>query len=302
VGIYKKIMVPLDGSSASEIALPYAEGIAVKMAADIVLVSVSEPSFAGADHLYGTYLTSIEDKVLRELAQEDAGQGPKVTGEILLGDPSAEILRYADEKDVSLIVMAGRGRSGSGPWLLGNIATKVLRAAAKPVLLVKVAADSKAILQKDLLRKVLLPLDGSETGEQAIAHAEALIQAFGAQTVLMQALQPLGDISGEGYRGYPVPSQEELRRLNERGKQFAEDYLDGVAKTLKEKGLETSSVVLQGAPADEILKYAEAKAIDLIAMSTHGRSGIGRWLLGSVTEKVLHAGDTAVLVVRATET
>jgi nucleotide-binding universal stress UspA family protein len=300
--MYKKIMVPLDGSSASEIALPYAEEIAVKMAADLILVSVSEPAAAGADQLYGAYLKSIEEKVLRGLEQRGAGERPKVTSEVLLGAPATEILTYADENDVSLIVMAGQGRSSSGPWLLGNIAAKVLRAAAKPVLLVKVAGDRTAVIQKNLIRKVLLPLDGSKIGEQAIPHAEALIQGLGAQTVLLQALDPLKEIKGEGYRGYPVLPEAELRALNDRRRKFAEAYLDGVVKTFKEKGLDTSSVVLRGSPAEEILEYAGANSIDLIAMSTHGRSGIGRWVFGSVTDKVLHAGDTAVLVVRATGT
>jgi nucleotide-binding universal stress UspA family protein len=78
-------------------------------------------------------------------------------------------------------------------------------------------------------------------------------------------------------------------------------YLESVAKDVREKGLSASSAVGSGAPADQIIDYAEANAIDLIAMSTHGRSGITRWVFGSVTDKVLHAGNTVVLTVRASK-
>jgi nucleotide-binding universal stress UspA family protein len=300
--LYKTIMIPLDGSSASEIALPYAEEIAVKTAADIILVSVSEPAAAEADQLYSAYLKSVEEKVSRRVQEWGTGKRPRVTSGVLVGNPSSEILRYADETNVDLIVMASRGRSTRGPWLLGNIAAKVLRATSKPVLLVKVAADSTAVLQKNLIRRILLPLDGSKMGEQAIPHAESLIQALGAQAVLIQALEPLKEIKGEGYRGYPVLSEAELRVLNERRREFARAYLDGMSNAFKEKGLRASITVLRGSPADQILEYARANAIDLIAMSTHGRSGVGIWVFGSVTDKLLHAGDTAVLVVRATPT
>lgn len=300
--MFDRIMVPLDGSSASEIALPYAEEIASRLAKEIILVSVCEVAAAGADQLYRTYLKSIEERVLRELEHFECRESPKVRSEILIGSPAPEILRFADENDVSLITMASHGRSGGTPWLLGNVAAKVLRAAKKPVLLIKVAAEATTLLQRRLIRKVLLPLDGSKLGEQAVPYAEKLIQGVGAQTVLIQALEPLKEIKGEGYRGYPVLSETELRAVNERRKKFAEDYLEGMVKTFKEKGLPASCLVVRGSPAEQILDYAQKNGVDVIAMSTHGRSGMGRWVFGSVTDKILHAGDTAVLMVRASET
>jgi nucleotide-binding universal stress UspA family protein len=92
-----------------------------------------------------------------------------------------------------------------------------------------------------------------------------------------------------------IKEEEEAKR----GSALA--YLDSVGKAFREKGLSTSSIVALGSPADKIIDYADANAIDLIAMSTHGRSGIGRWVFGSVTDKVLHAGDKPVLAVRATK-
>ena len=128
----------------------------------------------------------------------------------------------------------------------------------------------------------------------AIPCIEALAHGLGAELILYHVVDPgsmwatigpeaLYDIAGE---------------VNER-KVSALAYLDDVGKLLKKNGLHTLSEIDIGSPADQIIDYAEANAIDLIAMSTHGRSGIGRWVFGSVTDKILHAGHTPVLVVPA---
>jgi nucleotide-binding universal stress UspA family protein len=149
--IYEKIMVPLDGSNAAEIALPYAEEIAARLGAEIILVSVSGPTVEAKDHLYRSYLDKITEQVRGRLDDWGAKEGAKVQSEVFAGKPASEILRYADENNVSLIAMASRGRSGRGPWLLGNIAAKVLRATQKPVLLIRAPADETALQQRSLV-------------------------------------------------------------------------------------------------------------------------------------------------------
>jgi len=296
--MYEKILVPLDGSSAAEIALPYAEEIAAKQGAEIILASVSELTAVETDHLYRSYLEGIAGQVESQLKDWGAKAETKVKSEVLLGTPASEILRYADENDVSLIIMASRGRSSRGPWLLGNIAAKVLRATGKPVLLIRAPADKAALQQKSLVRRILVPLDGSKLGEVAIPQAEALVQVLGAELILFQAF--VTPISVGGYERYSVPPTA-FKEREEQIRASAMDYLDSLGKVFQEKGLKTLSVVREGSAPEQILKYAETNGIDLIAMSTHGRSGIGRWVLGSVTDKVLHAGDMAVLTVRATK-
>jgi nucleotide-binding universal stress UspA family protein len=296
--MYERILVPLDGSSAAEIALPYAEEIAAKHGAEIILASVSELAAVETDHLYRSYLERIVEQVQRQLKDWGAKEEAKVKSEVLLGRPAREILWYADENNVSLITMASRGRSSRGPWLLGNIAAKVLRATGKPVLLIRAPVGNAALQQRRLVRKILVPLDGSELGEVAIPYAEALAQVLGAEVVLFQAFTP-PTLEG-AYRYSSIPANT-LKEVEEHMRESAMDYLDSLGKAFQEKGLRTLSVVREGSAPDQILEYAEANGIDLIAMSTHGRSGIGRWVLGSVTDKVLHAGDKAVLTIRATK-
>lgn len=144
-----------------------------------------------------------------------------------------------------------------------------------------------------------MPLDGSKLGEVAIPYAEALAQVLGAELILFQAFTP-PTLEEGAYRYSSIPKTT-LKEAEEQMRASAMAYLDSVGKTFQEKRLSTSSVVRLGSAPEQILEYAKANAIDLIAMSTHGRSGIGRWVMGSVTDKVLHAGDTAVLTVRATK-
>lgn len=209
---------------------------------------------------------------------------------VLLGKPADEILHCADENNVGLIAMTSRGSSVRGPWLLGSIAAKILRATGKPVLLIRAPATDVALRQKSLVKRILVPLDGSELGEAAIPCTEALAQALGAELVLFRVVEPERTWTGEVC--YATPQEEESRKIS------AIPYLDGVGKPLKDRGLSISCAAGLGSPADQIIDYAKVNAIDLIAMCTHGRSGIGRWTFGSVTDKVLHAGDTAVLIAR----
>ncbi len=292
--MFERILVALDGSKPAEMVIPYAEEIAAKLGSRLMLVSVSESAGADTEHLYQAYLKRMADQVQNELWEWGVRDAAHVEGKILVGKPANAILRRADRSNVGLLVMASRGSSGQGrPWLLGSIAAKVLRATGKPVLLIRAPAKREAVQQRRLIRKILVPLDGSGPGESAIPYAEALAQASGAELVLAQVLEPaITWGSYEGYASYRAPEDWETRKAS------ATAYLDDVGKQLKERGITASSVVVLGSPAEQIIDYAKANSIDLIAMSTHGRSGIGRWVFGSVADKVLHAGDTPVLVVR----
>jgi nucleotide-binding universal stress UspA family protein len=297
MGMYERILVPLDGSNAGEMVLPYAAEIASKTGIELILVSVSEVTGDARDPLYHIYLERITEQVEHQLEDWGAQGAARVRNEVLAGDPASEILRYADEGNVSLIAMASRGRSEHAPWLLGNIAAKVLRATAKPVLLVRTPADTAALQQRSLVKRILVPLDGSQVGEAALPYAVGLAQELGAELVFYQVLKHVVLVAAEGATMSSAMYEEEEKHR----RASAMAYLESVAKDVREKGLSASSAVGSGAPADQIIDYAEANAIDLIAMSTHGRSGITRWVFGSVTDKVLHAGNSPVLTVRASK-
>jgi nucleotide-binding universal stress UspA family protein len=295
--MYERIMVPLDGSNAAEMVLPYAEEMATKFNTEIALVSVAEPAPTEFDHLFRVYLHTIQEKVRAELIHWGARPGRRVDVEVLFGKPADEILTYAAGKNVSLVVMASRGRSGEGPWLLGTIAAKVLRATTKPVLLVRKEAPAEGLQRKGLIKRILVPLDGSKVAERIIPHAQELAKVMGGEVILFKAYESLfRTMSHDAIVGISV---EEAKKANKHREEEAKGYLKAIAGPFREMGLTVSEVVVSGDPAEVILHYAESSAVDIITMSTHGLSGIKRWVFGSVTDKVLHAGDMPVLVVRA---
>jgi nucleotide-binding universal stress UspA family protein len=289
--MYKRILVPLDGSNAAEIVVPYAEELAANLGAEIIAVSVYE-SPDDMSHLHSYYLECVVERIKRQIKELQPGTEVKIHSEVLRGKPAKQILHYADEMKVSLIAMASYGSSGREPKLLGNIATKVLWSTSKPVLLVRTPAKDAKLKQKMLIKKILVPLDGSKTGETIIECAEVLAKALDAELVLFQVLEPLRTVAGfETVAPYSIPQSEESIKV------AARTYLNEVEKPLKEKGIKTSTVIVWGSAAERIIEYAEANT-DLVTISSHGRSGVGRWVLGSVTEKVLQIGDKPVLVAR----
>jgi len=291
--MYEKILVTLDGSTAAEMVIPYAEEMAARLGSQMIIVSVSEPGAAGTERLYQGYLDSTAQTAQRDINAWMPRKEAKVQSAVLGGKVADEILRFADQNNVGLIAMTSRGSSGRGPWLLGSIAAKVLRATNTPLLLVRAPASESAIEQKRLIRRILVPLDGSELGAAAIPYAEALGVALDADLVLLHVLQPAVFLTPAAGA---VPYAQPL--ADDRANAQAIEYLKGVREPLKQRGLRVSCAVVVGSPADKIIDYAHENAIDLIAMSSHGRSGFGRWVFGSVADKVLHAGEAPVLVVR----
>ena len=297
--MYERILVPLDGSSQGEIVLPYVYQMATRFRAEILLVSVAEPSIPQPDQLHRSYLSHLTEQMQRELREWEPKGETGIQSKVLLGEPADEILKCGDQYKASLLVMASRGRSSRGPWILGNVAAKVLRATDKPIMLVRSPAKGDALHQKRLINKVLVPLDGSPIAEQVLPHAEGVARILGSELFLFHVFEPMRKYAGGlVYRALP---NEVVDAENARRKQAGLSYLDEISKKLKDRGISVTSGVAPGSPAEQILDYADANRMDLIAMSTHGRSGVGRWVFGSVTDKVLHAGDTAVFVVRATQ-
>ncbi len=146
-----------------------------------------------------------------------------------------------------------------------------------------------------MYKEILVPLDGSELAESAIPHARELAKAFGARITLLSVIEPVAMYSQPGVVG-PVISvavniQEEMETLGQ--------YLDGIAEQLRAENIEVQRVAKEGDPASQICDYAHESKADVIVMSTHGRSGIRRWVYGSVADRVLRGARVPVLLVRA---
>lgn len=149
-----------------------------------------------------------------------------------------------------------------------------------------------------MYRKVLVPLDGSELAECVLPHMEALAKGGSVQNVIFvrvvepYALSPV--------RGDPIFTEEELNRIDSQSKKVAKSYLDQLVSRISYgNSVKIQTEVLTGRTADTLIDYASKNQVDLIIIATHGRSGISRWLLGSVADRIVRSSHIPVLMVRA---
>lgn len=297
----KQILVPLDGSELAEVALPYAEELAVRLGMGMKLLRVvTLPVYS---ELSGGVYTLEQEAASRSGAQEYLERvscnlkvkGIDVQPDIKCGAAAEEIMVYAAKDEIALVVLATHGHSGVLRWALGSVADKVTRGTEKPVMLIRAKGQHPAKPAQQILKKILVPLDGSTEGEAVIPHVDWLASGLGAEIILFQALAGgYHTITAKGY-GYAIYPEQQIAS----DKAFAEKYLSGVGKQLKEKNIKLGEKVRLGNAAEEIIEFADEVGVDLVAMSTHGRSGVGRWVLGSVAEKVLHEGNKPLLLVRS---
>jgi nucleotide-binding universal stress UspA family protein len=173
------------------------------------------------------------------------------------------------------------------------VADKVLRGASVPVLLLRARLDEP--IAAHLPHRILVPLDGSMLAEQALPLAADLARRGNAGLILCRGIGWPRDRGG-------VPTDEELPgdvALIRQARELAQRYLTGVSQGLIRPGLAVTTVVVVGPAADAILACAEGQQAELIVMSTHGRGGLGRWVYGSVADRVLRGATIPILLVRA---
>ena len=306
--MYKRMLVPLDGSKLAETTLTYAKEVAGRLDVEVILLHVANPALSDTMTMYRAYVDHAAELVrdrATQIRQEGGISGisgtPAIRAEVLTGYPADEILRYAFEKDVDLILMATHGWSGVRRWILGSVADKVLKASTIPVWLVRANVPAENIRGLGRGSRILVPLDGSELAEMVLPHVEALALQPGTEPVdviLLSVIEPLvlpaSVALPEASLNWGRLSEEHMLRA----RKGLDEYLLNTGDKLKEAGVSVRHEVLEGRPADEIIDYAAKNRVDLVIMATHGRSGLSRWAYGSVAEKVLMSSTSPILLVR----
>jgi nucleotide-binding universal stress UspA family protein len=259
--MYKKILVPLDGSELAEVALPYAEELAGKLDSEITLLYVSDLSRDNnsAEDPHQIYLQkiadAIKDNAARYSGKAKTGQAVDVKPVILTGNPADKIVNYADSENIGLIVMATHNYSGIKRWALGSVADRVIKTTTRPVEIIRAKGDQPDVRENTILNKVLVPLDGSNEGEAIIPYIEELASSLKIKVVLVQVLS-------SGYATVDNYIQLNEQQI-ESDKVTAAAYLDNIRVGLKEKGIDIadeagSGIVIRfGNAAEEIIQLAD---------------------------------------------
>ena len=286
----QNILVPCDGSAFSEQAIEPAADMARRAHAHLHIVQVHEPLWAGFEkplvHASDTdqAVQLDEEQALAQLAARCERLESFKPHTALLAAPVGKALReYVQSRNIDLIVMATHARGGIERMILGSVADEMIRTAGVPLLLIRPRADAQYAPARLDVRHMLIPLDGSPLAEAVIAPASSIAALTGARMTLLRVLQPFRVVMGAF--DMPVYVEGDAMRLDVR----PDPYLPHVATQVRARGSDVEVAVVSAANAAQgILDYAATHAVDMIAMSTHGRGGLLRLLAGSVANAVMH--------------
>jgi nucleotide-binding universal stress UspA family protein len=300
--VYRKILVPLDGSDLAEAPLDYAQRLAAKAGAELILLHVCVPrechSLAhggDSDTEHRLYLEGKAEDVRRSMARSGC-ENPVVRSVLLTGEPSYEIPRYADESPVDLIAMATHGRSGVRHWVMGSVAIHVHRCSRVPIRLVRSfpAKDSPPNWPE---RRILVLLDGSDLAEQVVPYVIDHGKMGHATVTLIRVNEPPHG-SAAYPKSMPLSWEEYSRRVTNQQLQQSRSYLQGIARQLRLAGLAVRTCSLLGNPASEIVEYIERHRFNLTAMTTSAVCAGGVWPIGSVASSIINGTSTPILLVK----
>lgn len=311
--MYTSVFVPLDGSTFGEHALPLAISIAKRAKAKLTLVNVHAPLKAvyleGAaflDESVDDDIKAHQEAYLKVVADRvKAVTDTPVETKLLEGEVSSAISEEAANSGADLVVMTTHGRGPMGRFWLGSVADELIRHLPMPLLLVRPEEES-ADLNKDVaLKHLLISLDGSELSEKILGSAVELGKLWDADYTLVRIIKPVMPM--EAPMEVPSVAQamqavlQKMDTLQENLKEQANKYLNGVAEKLRAEGLTVKTKVdVDEKPAHAILEDVETAPADVVAIETHGRSGLSRFFLGSVADKVVRGSHVPVLLHRPT--
>ena len=303
MAVFKRILVPLDGSQVAEQTLGYMRWLGRRLEAPIELLRVIEPiphelvnvaERASLERVESDLRARSED-YLESVAGPMREGGLQVSCTVLEGQPAFGIVSAAEKVPHTLIAMSTHGRTGIDRWLLGSVTDKVSHSTSAPLLVIRSTGDV-AKAESAILSGILVPLDGSNAAEQVLPHVVGLAKPLGLSVTLARVTPDPG-----AFFGYLYDSASITEEMSVRVDAHAEEYMAKVSESLRSQGVVSTQRVLHGDPATELLRIAGETPNTAVAMVTHGTSGVGSWVIGAVTSRVIRYSSGPTLVVRADE-
>lgn len=294
----QRVLFPTDLSDGSKRAFPQAAYYAHWHDAELHVLNVTgrhDHDYEEAKSHFPLSTETLTKWLGRPTHPEATGDWPDmdamrvVQEQVESAHPPESIIDYAEDHDVDLIVMGTHGRRGVERLLIGSVTEEVVRAAPCPALTIRSSATAHP---DEAVRRILVPVDFSEASEAAILHAKEIAQTYGAEIDLIHVVEEAVYPSAYGVEPVSIPTQEIIERVEA-------SLADLVRKDIGYEHAKVQAVV--GYAPRAILDHAKESEADLIVIATHGRTGLDRVLLGSVTERVLRQSPTPVFVVKPGE-
>jgi len=303
---HELIVIPLDGSDQAEQVIPYAEALRGR-GGTLLFFQVINPS-GPARGLFGDIEVRVEDLIEQERGASKA-RLQKIAerwGEVLKKKPEVEayagntveaIEAIAADRKATMLAIASSGRGALSRFAFGSVADTLMRDAPAPMLIIHPDPDAPEEPAPVTFRRIMVPLDGSDIAEQALPEAARLAANTKLPVVLVQVVNPSLEFSMVGQGMAPITAElyDEVER--DFTAQANED-LDRAATLLGDIDAGITKTVLEGGTVEAIQRYTEPG--DLIVMTSHGRSGFRRFLLGSVAQKIISERVAPVVLVPAT--
>ena len=297
--MFKKILVPLDGSENSELISGWVEGMAKLMGSKVMLLAVVDPrSFlrrgmkpSEAERMENAFVKQAESYMENETQALNLS-GIIVSSRVEVGNPSEVILETADSEEVDLIAMATHRSSAVARGMLGSVTDRVVRSSSRPVLTIRPRARLTFDSTDSLPGLIIVPLDGSKRAESAIPVALDIAKVCKAEVVFLEIIHvsyPV--VTGIGMDLYGMEYGTTIYRRE------ALAYLDRFLEEAKKQGIKASAHAPIGNPAHRIVELSEDRKDSIIVMTSRGMTGVGRMLLGSVADKVVRNALQPVILV-----
>jgi nucleotide-binding universal stress UspA family protein len=287
--VFRSIVVPVDGSSLAEGAIPYALALAERTQSQVRFVLVHPGQ-------YPPLLIDSARVYLAELTERFRTRlGASLSSIILNGPAASGLVQHVRDIGADLVVMTTHGRSGIERAWLGSVADEVIRSIEVPVIVLRPKADGT--FPAFDMREILVPLDGSALAETAIGPAAVLAKLWDAEMSLVQLVYPVL-FTPDAVLPFAGAYDEEMTA---REWELAKDCVRDLSATLRAKGIRASGTALM-APrpvAESLIDLAQPARVSLVALATHGRGGLRRLVLGSVADKVVRGAQVPILVIPA---
>lgn len=304
--MYDSILLPLDGSSFAEEAVPLAGRLAEQFDSELTLAHVIRPipdvDFKTPEEEmdWKSRLREAASSALSEITADLRADGVVARAEVLEGRVVDALLGAIDKNDVKLVVLTSHGSGGFRRWWLGSVADSLIRRSHRPVLLVRPWDETEDQPEDEGPRfhTILVPLDGSEVAERALDHARAMRDRMGGRIVLVRVVPSPLEVGSL----YGVPSVRIAGESHQEHRDAAAAYLKEVAgrkplQSAAADGAVDTRVVEASGAAEGVIESARVTGADLIVLASMGRGGFSRAVLGSVADKVIRGATPPVLVI-----
>jgi len=267
----EKLMVATDGSEYSESAIREAINLAKICSSTLIAVSVVKTNLE-FDSVLPQFVEKAEQEAIKHLESVKAQakkEGVNCMTIVCLGEePYEEIVRHASKNNVDMIIMGTHGETEMKRLMMGSVTAKVIGYAPCNILVLPLNAKVEC-------KNVLIATDGSKYSEAAASEALGIAKRCGSSLIVISVASSDAEIAS------------------------AKDNVNKVSEAAEKEGVKTTSVVTKGKPYEAIIETSKQKNADFTIVGSHGRTGLDRLLMGSVTERVIGHAETAVLVVRA---